>query len=201
MTAVTQQARLISFFWPKRPANGEGIRLPGKLVLLCHGIRIAVVVLLVWRLWLVTRYSLDAEYMINSFKNYRKIDVSGMSELQLYGIWIVNVIILWSLQAGIYLSLAQMFTGFIRGEVFQPETGIRLRRAGLFDLSYIIATPLREVLVVAIATIHLPDGPNWIVPSYGPGPLYDFILGATGIVLGQVLKVAAEIARENQEIV
>lgn len=196
-----EQSGLLSFFWPARPQDGEGLRLPTGLVLLCHGIRIAVVVLLAWRFWLITYYSLDADSIVKSMAAYPGIDISGVHMLQLYGLWGLNLIVLWGLQAGIYLSLFQLFTGFIKGEVFSPKTGIRLRRAGLFDLSYIIATPLRQVLAIAVLTAHLPEGAHWSLPDYGPGPLYDFIMGATGIILGQVFKVAAEIAKENEEII
>ncbi len=191
----------ISLFWPKPPKGGSGIRLPNGLLFLCHAIRLAVVVLLAWRLWLIAYHSLDTDGIVMEMKNWAQIDISGVTDLQIYGLCLLNIIIKWGLQVGIYASLFQLFTGFIRGDVFAPETGIRLRRAGLFCMAYIVAAPLRSFLAMALLTAHLPEGTHWTLPTLYPGPLYDFILGATGVVLGQVFKVAAELARENAEII
>ena len=191
---------VIRFVWPS-PEGASAYRLPPSARALCQAIRLGAIALIVWRFYLEARYPFQTDLVIAQLKLYQNLDVAGFSEAQRFGLLALTLLVLSGLQAGIYVSLFQLFTGLLRGEAFSPATGVRLRRAGLFDLAFIVAGPLRHVFAVALLTAHLPGGSHWIWPVADMAPLYDFVVGGAGVALGHVLKVAADIARENSEIV
>jgi len=192
---------LFALVWPMPPTESRDYRLPPHAVWLCQAIRLGIVVLILWRFYLVARFPFHDDWLIHDMKEWTKIDITGFAEWQRYALLLLNLAVLSALQAMIYVSLFQLFTGFLRGEVFAVETGLRLRRAGLFTMSFVIAGPVRSFFAVAILTAHLPEGPHWIAPGFYLAPLYDFVLGGAGVALGEVFRAAAVIAKENAEIV
>jgi len=187
---------------PTSRGDEPRFRLPPRLVWLCQIVRIAALAQLAHRFFNVVNFNLHRDWMIESVRNYLHLDISGMSSGQMALAAAINLVVLFGLQFGVYFSIFQLFTGFLRGEIFTVDATLRLRRAGLFALAYIFATPLREFLVIGVVTSGLPDGGYWAIPPLATfsSEIYDVVLGGTAVALAEVLKFAAELARESEEI-
>ncbi len=188
------------FLSPPRYA-GAPFRLPPTTAALCQAVRFGIVGMLAWKAYVEASFALNREAVAASVWKFPAVSVYGVDDLQLWLLLILNLTLIVGLQAGIYGSLFQLFTGFLRGEVFSRASGVWLRRAGLFDLAFVVAGPLRATLAVALLTAQLPGGAHWEFQLLGMAPLYDFVLGSVGFVLGQVFIAAAEMADDHAQIV
>ena len=176
-------------------------RLPPATAWLCRAVQAGIVGLLSWRLILMIRFGFDPTAVAAMMQRWERIDIAGVETWQLGALTALNLVLVLGVQLGLYGSLFQLVSGFLRGQVFVRASGLRLRRAALFTLAFVILGPLRNVLATAVLTAHLPGGAHWAFYWWDLNPLHDFVLGAGGFVLGQVFVAAADIAEDNAQIV
>lgn len=198
---MTSWTRVSETLWGISPGESGRYRLPPATAALCQTVRIGIVGLIAWKWFDVVSFSINPAKIAYSMRKWQDVDVSGLSDAQVFGLLSLNVVFILLLHTAIYLSLFQLFTGFLRGEVFTRGAGVWLRRAGLFELAFVVAGPLRATLATALLTAHLPEGPHWLAFWLNADPLYDFVIGGIGFVLGQAFIAAADMAEDNAQIV
>ena len=100
---------------------------------------------------------------------------------------------LWAVQT--------LFRRFALGLIFEPQTGVLLRRFGTALVIYSALTPLDGTITVLLATIGNPPGERLI----GIGVSHhEFLVAIVGILIlttGSVMADAARMAEENRQIV
>jgi hypothetical protein len=99
-------------------------------------------------------------------------------------------------------TMRTLFARFAVGEIFEPSTGMLLRRFGKTLLVYAALRPFLRTGVTLFATMnHPPDGFTQL--SFGVGQ-FDILLALIGtliLVLGSVMADAAQMADDNRQIV
>ena len=103
-----------------------------------------------------------------------------------YGLWIMRT----------------LFSNFAVGRVFEPETGILLRRFGQSLLIYAALTPVVGTLMVLLITMNHPPG-EFLLLRVGveETEVVVALIGALVLVLGSVMADAARMADDNRQIV
>jgi Protein of unknown function (DUF2975) len=102
-----------------------------------------------------------------------------------WALWIANII----------------FKRLSVGQVFEPETGVLLRRFGLTLVVYAALTPPVGALMSLLVTIK--NAPGLRRADFGISE-YEIVLAIVGILIlatGSVMAEAARIAEENRQIV
>lgn len=100
---------------------------------------------------------------------------------------------LWTMRTLLYRLAA--------GQVFEPATGVLLRRFGIALLSYAGLIPLVACLTVRLVTMYNPPGSRLFIFGIGDQEVILALVGTLILVLGSVLAEAARIAEDNRQII
>jgi hypothetical protein len=94
-----------------------------------------------------------------------------------------------------------IFARLADGLVFEPQTGVMLRRFGLTLVIYAALTPLFGTLMTWLVTMH--NGPGERILRFGISE-YEIVLAVVGTLVlttGSVMAEATRMAEENRQIV
>jgi hypothetical protein len=94
-----------------------------------------------------------------------------------------------------------LFKRLARGSVFEPETGILLRRIGVALLIYAGLTPVMNTAMPLLVTFQNKHGEGLLRIGFSNHELTLAIVGALVLVMGSVMAEAARMADENRQIV
>jgi len=94
-----------------------------------------------------------------------------------------------------------VFTRFAEGLVFEPQTGVLLRRVGLALVVFAALTPFVRALIVVLVTIGNAQGERVFTFGISDDEIVLAIFGALILTTGSVLAEAARMAEENRQIV
>jgi hypothetical protein len=175
--------------------------LLNKIGWLCQTVRVMIVILLCWLFVKTGIYWMSDAKIVAMTRLTLQVDVSGLTSSQKFLGFALDLATGWALNFAAYFSLWQLFSGFLRGEIFTVAAALRLRRAGLFVLTRAAVIPLWRSAEAMIVTAHLsPDG-RVSALHFLSGDFSNLLVGAVVVALAQVFLATAEIAAENAQIV
>ncbi len=183
------------------PGTAPRDMLLRKIGWLCQGVRVMIVVLIAWLFIKTVIFWMSDVKVVEMTRLTLHVDVSGLSATQKLLGFTLDVATGWGLSFAAYFSIWQLFSGFLRGEIFTVDAALRLRRAGLFVLARAIVLPLSRAVEAMIITAHLPPDTQVFALNFLSGDFSNLLTGAILVQLAQVFKAAAEIADENAQII
>lgn len=169
---------------------------------ICQITRVAAVIYVLWLLYALTTYwssveTIDAHHgrMLN--KDLSQIEgwQQGAAFALQFGIWLFAAYVAY--------SAWRLFTLYLDGRIFTPDSALWLRRVALFgviaQMLDIVTRPLLSVLL----TLHFPAGQNLRLISVYlvPNDLALLVLLFGLLALAHIQKTAAEIVDDNAQIV
>jgi hypothetical protein len=174
--------------------------LCGRIAGLCQAIRALTVFYALFSLW-----GLGHAYVLRKPEELggiavTGIDFSGANDFQWDEVLALSLL-LWLLIGALCFCLFKVFTIYLRGGVFSAEAALWLRRAGLTGLVVILADFLWRSAIVYILAAHLPESINAKHMFVGTVDVFHVAIALILFALGQVQKIAAEIAGEHAQFV
>ena len=94
-----------------------------------------------------------------------------------------------------------LFTRLAVGRVFEPETGVLLRRFGKALLLYAALTPIVTALMALLVTMNNPAGERYLKFGVSDHEIVLALVGTLILVIGSVMADAARIADDNRQII
>lgn len=87
------------------------------------------------------------------------------------------------------------------GKVFEPETGLLLRRFGVTLLIYACVSPFFASAIGFLVTVHNPPGSRILTFALTGEEALNAVIGLLILLMGSILAEAARLAEENRQIV
>ena len=182
------------------PARSERLtRLTQMSAWLAHAAKAAAVIFLIVNvaMWLVPGFVVDAARSQSNMAAPMKItmttEATALALAASTAYVALLAIALW--------SIARLFTQFSLGAIFVPETGVHLRRAGLYLLAFATLAPVFRAAIGVIVTMANPPGERALSISFGSQEIVLGLIAALLVMLGHIMAEASDIADDNSRIV
>ncbi|MBP6013731.1 MAG: DUF2975 domain-containing protein [Alphaproteobacteria bacterium] len=182
-----------------RPHNERLTRLARMSAWLAHASKIAAVIFLIVNvfMWLVSGVVVDAARSQSSLPAPMKITMTTEATMLALAVSTAYVALL----AVALWSIAKLFTEFSKGAIFVPETGVYLRRAGLYLLVFAALAPVFRAMIGVIVTMANPPGERALSISFSSHEVILGLIAALLVMLGHIMAEASDIADDNSRIV
>lgn len=167
---------------------------------LCHALRVAALGYCLWTLYTIVRFWSDEALVVSRFGKPLGVDVVGVTGLQRLGAFSVSFLI-WTLLAAACFSAWRLFSIYLDGRIFTPDSTAWLRRLALFGLVAALVDIATRPLTSLILTAHKDAGQHVVSVFFRPEDLSTLLLLATLLSLAHIQKTATDIADENAQIV
>jgi hypothetical protein len=174
-------------------------RLLRRSALLATLARAAAVALLIGNvaMWLFPDLGYDAARLQSGLKPDTPISVTPSAFAFVLVVSTAHV----GLLAAAMWDMARLFAGFSKQAILVPDTGMYLRRAGIFMLLFAALSPVARTIGALAVTLANPPGQRLFSISLDS---QDMVLGLIAVLLvmvGHILTEAALIADDNRQIV
>ncbi|MEQ1863876.1 MAG: hypothetical protein ABL996_04400 [Micropepsaceae bacterium] len=166
---------------------------------LAHAAKFAAVIFLVVNaaMWLVPGFAIDAAHGQSSLAAPMKITMTAEATVLALVVSTAYVALL----AVALWSIARLFNEFSKGAIFVSETGVHLRRAGLFLLAFAALAPAFRAVIGLIVTMANPVGERALSVSLSSHEIVLGLIAALLVMLGHIMAEASAIADDNRQIV
>jgi hypothetical protein len=182
------------------PAAPPALR--GKIAWICQSVRFAALGYAVWTLYINVSFWSDAARINEGYGALLHRDLSDVQPWQQAVAFGVNFVA-WLLAALACYGAWRLFTGYLQGQIFTPQSALWLRRLALYGIAaQLLGVAIRPVLSV-ILTMHFPAGQKLrIINIFAiPDDLSTLLLLFGLLALAHIQKTAAEIADDHARIV
>ena len=166
---------------------------------LCQTLRFALVGYCFWMLVTIAMFWSDEARVVANFAML-KVDVEGMSAAQRLGGFGVSFII-WALLVFACYAGWRLFSAYLEGRIFTPDSAGWLRCLALMGLAAALVDIATRPLMSLLLTAHKESGQHIVSVFFRPEDLSTLLLLATLLSLAHIQKTAADIADENSQIV
>ncbi|MGL4976229.1 MAG: hypothetical protein ACRC56_13100, partial [Bosea sp. (in: a-proteobacteria)] len=133
----------------------------------CRVIRLFAAAYAVWTLYMIVRFWLDAPLVERIYSGMTKTDVSGSADWQRLVGASVHLLI-WTAVAAACYSVWRLFGAFSAGRIFNKDTTVWLRRAGVFGLVAHLGDILARPLLSGLMSMHLAPGSRAVAVTLNP---------------------------------
>lgn len=167
---------------------------------LCQAMRAAALLYAVWVLAAIVWYWSNEDLVLRYFRSIVQADLTGISAGRRLAAFAVHFG-LWLLAAAACISTWQLFTLYLRGEIFTLAAARWLRRIGLFGLISQLGDILSRPLVSLIVSGDEGPGHRMVAVFFNPSDLLNVLFLTGFVALAHIFTVAAEIADEHSQII
>ncbi len=170
-------------------------RLMKRLVLvLAAGISFAVI----YVLWLLS-FDQPAFADLVKANMFEEIPMT-VSRTAVTALILLGTVNLWIAFSGLS-AVWHLFDGFERGDVFSARSGGLLRKAGVAALIGAASIVLSRTLAVLIVTLGNPPGQKVLLVVFGTSEVFLLLVSVLLLVMGHIIRLAADIDAENRSFV
>ena len=187
---------------PRYPSVSGQPDLRARIGWICHALRIAAVLWLVWGVALTIIYWSDKPKVLENSGKLFALDLSAVSAAR-YAAACVVVMISLAAAAVVVVCIWRLAGTYLSGRVFTVDAAIWLRRTGLAGLAAIIISILARVVTASILVGQFVPIPARSFNYYYvlPQDLLHAIFAAFVFALAYIFKAAAEMADDQAQIV
>jgi len=179
--------------------SSERSRLRSRIGWICHALRIAAALWLIWIVTMVTIVWRDKADVLQRYSQLLSVDVGGVSDARyLAAIAVVATDVVFA--AAVAVCLWKLASTYLAGRVFTVDAAVWLWRAGIAGLIAIAADIVARITIASIFTGHF-------TYSFArgllilPEDLLHFIFAIFVLALAHIFKAAAEMADDHAQIV
>src|SRR5262249_51563161 len=174
--------------------------LRGRIGWICHALRIAAVLWIVWNLAFVIYYWSEKTQILENYGRLFSADLGDVSAAR-YAAAFAAVMISLAVAAVVVVCIWRLFGTYLAGRIFTVDAALCLRRTGLAGMSAVIVDVLIRVVVASILVGRFvpisPRGYYYLLPQ----DLLHTIFAVFVFALAYIFKAAAEMADDQAQIV
>ena len=167
---------------------------------LCQAMRLAALAYAAWVLAAILWYWSSEDLVLRYFRSVLQVDLTAISAGRRLAGFAVHFG-LWLMAAAACLSTWQLFTLYLRGEIFTLAAARWLRRIGVFGLASELGDIVSRPLVSLIVSADEAPGRHMVAVFFNPSDLLNVLFLTGFLALAHIFTVAAEIADEHSQIV
>jgi hypothetical protein len=182
------------------PASGQS-DLRFRIGWICHALRVAAVLWIIWILVLSVIYWSDKSQMLRNYGQLFAADLSEVSPTR-YRAAVAAVMVSVAAGAAVVVCIWRLASTYRAGSVSTVEAALWLRRTGLAGISAVIVTVLVRIVIASVLVGQfVPIAPRGGYYYLVPQDLLDVIFAIFVFALAYIFKAAAEMAEEQAQIV
>jgi hypothetical protein len=184
-----------------RLAFGHSQRdLRARIGWICHALRIAAVLWIIWLLAFVVYYWSDKAQILKNYELLFSIDLGDVSAAR-YAAAFAAVTVSLAIGAAVVVCIWRLTGTYLAGHVFTVDAALWLRRTGLVGISAVVVSVLMRIVIASILVGRFmpisPRGYYYLLPQ----DLLHVIFAVFVFALAHIFKAAAEMAQDQAEIV
>jgi hypothetical protein len=173
--------------------------LRAKIGWICHAIRIATAVWLIWLLLRIIMNWYDRPTLEQNFFRFFGTDLSSLSQFRYTLAFVLNLLI-WACAAALGWFIWRLFGGYLEGRIFTVDAALRMRAAAIAGFVATFGDIGHRPLYYLTLMGELPSKLSWHA-YIQPADLLHFLLAGFILALATIFKTAAEIADDHSQIV
>lgn len=171
-----------------------------RIALVCHAVRWLTVGYLLFVAWGLYDHWSNADRVQRAFKNFYKVDISGIAPWQWRAAeavsaldWLVLAILCW--------HVWRLFGRYLAGDIFSADSATLLRRIGVLGLATVAFDFAMRPVTVMLMTAHVSDSGGARHAFVRTEDVLYVVISLVFVALGMIYRSAAELAEENAQIV
>jgi len=180
-------------------ASGQA-DLRARIGWICHALRIAAVLWIIWNLATVVYYWSDRAQILENYGRLFSADLGGVSAAR-YEAAFAAVMISLAFGAVVVVCIWRLTGTYLAGRVFTVDAAGWLRRTGLAGIAAVIVAVLVRVVIASILVGRFvpisPRGYYYLLPQ----DLLHTIFAVFVFALAYIFQAAAEMAEDQAQIV
>jgi len=173
--------------------------LRGRIAWICHGVRIAAVVWIVWIFVMVVTNWTNKAAILEAYARWLAIDTSGVSAAR-YAVAFGLIVADMAVAAAVVFCIWRLFGTYLGGRVFTIDAALWLRRTGFVIVAAVAVDLLTRLLIASLflGQFALVAAGRFLVL---PQDLLHLIFALFLLALAHIFNAAAEIADDHAQIV
>ncbi len=181
------------------PMESRTALLRRHIAWICHALRVAAVLWLMWILVMVYVVWSDKTAVLEGYSRWLSLDLSGVSDAR-FTAALAIVLLDSAFAAMVVFCIWGLFTTYLAGRVFTIDAAVWLRRIGWAGVAAVIGDVVARLTIASIFAGHFViTVPRGFVLL--PQDLLHLIFALFVLALAQIFKVAAEMAEDHAQIV
>jgi len=167
---------------------------------LCHLIRWVAAGWTAWSLAMIVKNWSDIEVLKRTWGHHLQLDLTALPALH-YAAAFGIVLGDWAVSAVVVLFVWRLFGCYLRGSIFTAEAAGEMRNLGIAGVAAVAADVVVRPLIAILLSWRLGGGAFNAAFWIEPNDVLHMLMALFVAAVAHILKVGAEIADDNQQIV